>query len=273
MLVKELEEDLGITIFLRSQKGITITQEGKELLAYAYQMTEKEEGIRKHFQSCKEEPIVNLSISSQHYLFVVDLFIKLEQTLNTNRYTLRLKETQTATLIEDVARLRSEIGVLTLSKFTEKHIYKLLNENNLMFHPLLSVPPKAFMSKKHPLASAKSVTLEELNCYPCIVYDQNDDMALHFSEESIVPDFRPNKTLYISDLLTSIYLMDRCNAFDIGTGLNALLPQRDSLATVLICGQPLITIGWIALKNGELSSHCQVFVSMLENYMVSMAKQ
>jgi hypothetical protein len=141
-----------------------------------------------------------------------------------------------------------------------------------MFHPLISVSPKAFMNKKHPLANAKQVTLEELNLYPCIVYDQNDDMALHFSEESIVPDFRPNKTLYISDLLTSISLMARCNAFDIGTGLNALLPKREELATVPIHGQPMITIGWIALKNGELSSLGQVFISMLEAYIASRSK-
>jgi DNA-binding transcriptional LysR family regulator len=265
-LVKELEEELGITVFLRSRKGVTITQEGKELLAYAYQIVEKEEGIKNHFQSCKEEPVITFSISSQHYLFVVDLFIKLEKSLDVHKYVLRLKETQTAMLIEDVARFRSEIGVLTMSKFTEKHIYKLLDDNNLMFHPLISVIPKAFMSKKHPLARAEQVTLEELNLYPCIVYDQNENIALHFSEESVISDFRPNKTLYISDLLTSLYLMDRCDAFDIGTGMVALLRGKKALATVPVGGQPPITIGWIALKNGELSSLGKLFISMLEAY-------
>jgi DNA-binding transcriptional LysR family regulator len=272
-LVKELEAELGIIIFLRSKKGITITQEGKEFLAYAYQMTEKEDGIKNHFQSCKEEPVVNFSVSSQHYLFVVDVFTKLEKSLDVKKYALRLKETQTATLIEDVARLRSEIGVLASSKFTEKHISKLLNDNNLMFHPLLSVSPKAFMSKKHPLSGAEQVTLEELNRYPCIVYDQNDDMAFHFSEESVVPDFRPNKTLYISDLLTSIYLMEGCDAFNIGTGLTTelIVPifRRNMIATVPVHGQSLMTIGWIALKNGDLSSLARFFISMLEAYIAS----
>jgi DNA-binding transcriptional LysR family regulator len=275
--VKELEDELGITIFLRSKKGITITQEGKEFLAYAYQMAEKEDEIKKYFRRCKEEPVVNFSVSSQHYLFVIDSFVKLERSLDTTKYALRLKETQTAMLIEDVARLRSEIGVLALSEFTEKHIYKLLNDSNLVFHPLLSVSPKVFMSEKHPLAGAEQVTLEELNLYPCIIYDQNDDMALYFSEESIVPDFRPNKTLYTSDLLTSIYLMERCDAFNIGTGLGAelftLLFLEKAIAavpaTVPVYGQPPITIGWIALKNRELSSLGRDFISMLEGYMSS----
>lgn len=273
-LVKELEMELGIAIFLRSKKGITITQEGKELLAYAYQMTEKEDGIKNHFRSCKEEPVTNFSVSSQHYLFVVEVFLKLENSLDAKKYALRLKETQTGTLIEDVARLRSEIGVLVLSKFTEKHIYKLLNDKNLMFRPLFSVHPKVFMSPKHPLAGAKWVTLDELNRYPCIIFDQDDDMALHFSEEGIVPDFRPNKTLYVSDLLTSIYSMDRCDAFNIGTGVGTelavqLFREKVGVA-VSLHGQPAITIGWIALKNGELSPLGQVFISMLEAYVASL---
>jgi DNA-binding transcriptional LysR family regulator len=263
-LVKELEKELGIVVFLRSKKGITITQEGKTLLAYAHQMAEKEEGIRDYFQKSREKPMTKLSVSSQHYLFVIDLFIQLEKSLNDDKYALRLKETQTATLIEDVARLRSEIGVLALSQSTEKNITRLLNDNNLAFHPLISLPPKAFMGKGHPLAGAEQVTLEELKVYPCIVYDQNDDMALHFSEESILPDFRPNKILYISDLLTSFYLMERCDAFNIGTGL---LPQGEhTFAAVPVYGQPSITIGWIALKNGELSPLGENFIAMLQTY-------
>ncbi|MDR3265054.1 MAG: LysR family transcriptional regulator substrate-binding protein, partial [Synergistaceae bacterium] len=184
-----------------------------------------------------------------------------------------LRETQTATLIDDVARFRSEIGVLVMGEFAQKHINKLLSEGNLAFHPLISLSPKAFMSPGHPLAGAEQVTLDELKRYPCIVYDQNDDMALHFSEESVIPDFRPDKILYVSDLLTSIYLMDRCDAFNIGTGLTALLPRgRLALAAVPVQGQPPITIGWIALKNGDLSPPGEKFISMLEAYMAKEKK-
>jgi hypothetical protein len=115
------------------------------------------------------------------------------------------------------------------------------------------------------------VTLEELKVYPCIVYDQNDDMALHFSEESILPDFRPNKILYVSDLLTNFYLMKKCDAFNIGTGL---LPQgKHAFAAVPVCEQPPITIGWIALKNGELSPLSENFISMLQAYFKKVTRR
>jgi DNA-binding transcriptional LysR family regulator len=217
--------------------------------------------------------VKTFSVSSQHYLFVIDFFIRLERSMGADKYALRLKETQTAALIGDVARLRSEIGVLAVSQFNQKHIDKLLNDGNLEFHPLISLSPKVFMSKKHPLAGAERVTLDELQRYPCIIYDQNDDMALHFSEENIVPDFRPGKILYISDLLTSIFLMDRCGAFNIGSGLISLLPRKwRSIAVVPVEGQPPVTIGWIALKNEHLSPLGKKFVSMLEGYALKEKK-
>lgn len=266
-LVKDLEDELAISIFSRGPKGIVLTQEGKELLRYAYQMIDQEGYIKEHFRRQKKRPPIRFSVSSQHYSFVVELFTKLENSLDAAEYVLRLKETLTSTVISDVARQRSEIGIIFRSEATEQNIERILRENKLAFTPLVATTPHIFVRRKHPLAGKKTVSVEDLRPYPCIVYDQNDDIPLYYSEEISLADYKPPKTIYVSDMFSCVFMMENCDAYNIGTGLFPEHRASTAYTAIPLCDRTPIIVGWIGLANTALSPLGRQFIDMLASYL------
>ena len=194
-MVKDLETELGITIFQRGRQGVILTVDGKEFLKYAYQMLDCESMIQSRFFPGASKLSQHFSVSSQHYTFVINAFAKLESRLKNSPYHLRLKETLTSEVIQDVAKQRSEIGVIFLSDSSEKYIRRLLKTNYLDFAPLVQVKSCAFFHSSHPLAGRQSVTTDDLAPYPCIIYDQADNHMMYFSEEISIPSFKPEKQI------------------------------------------------------------------------------
>lgn len=262
-MVKELEQELDITIFQRTRQGVILTADGKEFLKYAYQMMDCESAIQSRFSPGAGKLRRNFSVSSQHYTFVINAFSLLESQLRNAAYNLRLKETLTSEVINDVARQRSEIGVIFLSDISEKYILRLLKSNYLTFTPLVQVKPCVFLHESHPLAQASCVSTEDLENYPCIVYDQADDHMMYYSEEISIPVFKPEKQIYVTDLYTAVKLMESCQAYNIGTGI--LDKDLTTFRAIPLEGFGLITVGWISLQNSALSSLGAEFISLLEH--------
>ena len=264
-MVRDLEQELGITIFQRSRQGVTLTVEGREFLKYAYQMMDCESMITSRFSPGSLPLPQQFSVSSQHYTFVVNAFAELESQVKNPVYNLRLKETLTSVVIEDVAKQRSEIGVIFLSELSQTYILRLLRSNYLSFTPLIKVKTCVFLYKDHPLAARSSVTTEDLEPYPCVIYDQADDLPMYFSEEVSIPTFKPLKQLYTTDLYTSIAFMQRCQAYNIGSGI--LCPTLKDWRAVPLEGFAPFTIGWIGLQNAPLSPLGEDFISLVQKHL------
>lgn len=262
-LVKDLEAELDIIIFNRDSKGISLSAQGKEFLKYANQFINQSDYIVDYFKHHKRNKPALFSISSQHYSFVISAFLAFQKEVASDRYALRLKETQTSTVIEDVAGQRSEIGIIFTSEFSEKYICKLLKNNNLFFHPLVETPSHAFVYKKHPLAKHKSLKLKDLEEYPCIIYDQNENQPLYLAEELTIPAYYPSKILYSSDLFSSCHMMRSCNAYNIGSGIMTSSGLEDFVAIPVDDLEPMC-IGWISLQNSSQSELCKLFIEELQ---------
>ncbi len=250
-LVNALEEELGITIFTRSSTGIAITNEGRELLKLSNRLLRDADYIGEYFHSDAEREKPSFFVSSQHYDFVVSAFETFVGTLEADRYTLGLNQTQTTAVIEDVRKQYSDLGVIFLSDANRRHMMKVLEDNNLEFHAVTQAVPHAFLSVTHPLAGRERVMPEELMNYPCIVYEQNADSPGFFSEEMMLPNFYPRKVVYISDLYVSTALMRSCLAYDIGTGVISSRLARE-VACVPIDTGDRVDIGWIGIRGKAL---------------------
>ena len=119
--IQELEKEYGITIFKRNKKGIEITPEGEEFLGYARQVLEQTSLIEERYNGTNKGKL-RFCVSSQHYSFVVEAFVNLLKECDSEKYEFHMRETQTFNIIDDVAHLRSEIGILYLNKFNEEVI-------------------------------------------------------------------------------------------------------------------------------------------------------
>ncbi|MGI5880238.1 MAG: LysR family transcriptional regulator [Syntrophomonadaceae bacterium] len=260
--VKELETELGIEIFNRTAKGISLTIDGGEFLSYARQVIEQTELLEQRYLGKKPSKQL-CSVSTQHYAFAVNAFVNLLRALDVDEYEFTLRETRTWEIIEDVKNLRSELGIIYLSDFNEKVIAKLLKENHLTFYPLFEADPHVFISSVHPLAGKESVTLEDLDDYPFLAFEQGEYNSFYFSEEilSTVPH---KKTIHVSDRATLFNLLIGLNGYTICTGvLNSDL-NGENIISVPLESEEKMLVGWIANEKAHLSTIASDYITELK---------
>ncbi|OLS40076.1 LysR family transcriptional regulator [Bacillus sp. MRMR6] len=260
--LKELEEEVGITIFSRTNKGILLTPEGSEFLGYARQVVEQAELLENrytHTRSLQQ----HFSVSAQHYAFAVSAFVRLLKEYDREEYEFTLRETKTYEIIDDVKNLRSEIGILYVNEFNKKVIHKFLREGNLQFHELFEAKPHVFISSANPLAEKDYVTLSDLDDYPFLSFEQGDYNSFYFSEEILSTLSRP-KNIRVTDRATLFNLLIGLNGYTISTGvISHKLNSKDIIAVPLKV-EERINVGYITHKNVTNSTLATIYIHYLQ---------
>lgn len=260
--IKELERELAITIFTRSNKGIIITAEGNEFLGYARQVVEQMELLEEKYLGMKAKK-QKFSVSTQHYSFAVNAFVDLIKQYGVDEYDFTLREIRTYEIIEDVKNLKSEIGILYLSKFNEKIITKILKENDLQFEELFTALPHIFISSKNPLSRKKKVSLGELENYPYLAFEQGDYNSFYFSEE-ILSTLEHKKKITVSDRATLFNLLIGLNGFTISTGIIDVELNGSDIIAVPLDVNETIQVGFITHKNTTLNKLGKIYIEALK---------
>ena len=261
--IQELEKEYGITIFLRKKTGIEITKEGDEFLGYARQVLEQANLINERYNGIQTGKM-RFCVSSQHYSFAVEAFVKLLKQYGGDKYEFHMRETETYDIINDVATLRSELGILYLNKFNETVILKTLKDNNLSFTPLFKAKPHVFVGKDSPLASKKSISLKDLKPYPRLSYEQGSHNSFYFSEE-ILSTLDCDKELIVRDRATLFNLLVGMDGYTICSGV-----INETLNGPNIVARPLkvddyMEIGYIVPNAINLSKLTTAYIEILKS--------
>lgn len=241
--IKDLEQELGIMIFRRTNKGVEILREGEEFLGYARQVMEQINLIEEKYSGHRPRKR-QFSVSTQHYSFAVDAFVDLLQTMEKYDYDFQLRETQTYEIIEDVAKLRSEVGILYINDFNETVLLKALRENDLRFETLFVAKPHVFVSSANPLAKKKSVTLEDLKLYPCLSFEQGEHNSFYFSEE-ILSTIERRKNIRVRDRATLFNLLIGLNGYTICSGVISEELNGKNIIAIPLQVEDYMKIGYI----------------------------
>ncbi len=257
--MRELEGELGIVIFNRSARGISLTPDGSEFLSYARQILEQTELVEQRYAHARPSKRL-FAISSQHYAFVVNAFVSLLESVEADEYQMTLRESRTYEIIEDVAGYRSELGVLYLSSFNEKVLRKLMRENHLTYTPLFDAQPHVFLSQHHPLAHAERVTLDELDAYPYLCYEQGTHNSLYFSEE-LLPFESHRKSIVVTDRATLFSRARRRRLHDCSGMLNSNLNGSDIVSVPLVTDETM-QLGYLTNDHARLA-HGQALLDEL----------
>ena len=259
--IKELEKEMNITLFHRSSKGVTLTSEGEEFLLYARQISEQINLMNRRYKD-DEAPQQIFSVAGQHYAFVVDAFVRLLKQYEDHDYQATLKELRTYEVIEDVANLKSEIGIIYRSHYNRQVINAELEKKHIHFTPLISVKPHVFIYKDHPLADYEKIALSDLDTYPKLSYDQGHHNSFYFWEE-VLADFASRKTITVSDRATLFNLAIGLNGYTISSGIiNADLNGSDIIARPLVSSET-IEIGYITNNMHTLKPIAHTFLEIL----------
>ncbi len=260
--IKELENEINITIFTRTNKGISISTEGAEFLGYARQMMQQYHLLEEKYLNAKSAK-QHFSVSTQHYTFAVNAFVDLIKEFGADEYNFTIRETKTYEIIDDVKNLRSEIGILYINEFNSKIIHKFLKESNLIFSKLFIAKPHVFISAKNPLATKKSVCIEDLEEFPYLSFEQGESNSFYFSEE-ILSTLEHKKKIKVSDRAALVNLMIGLNGYTISTGIISEELNGDDFIAVPFEVNEEIHVGTITHKNVVLSRLGEIYLNALK---------
>ena len=263
--IHELENEMNIVIFRRTNKGVSVTKEGEDFLGYARQVLEQaailEDKYKKNSGGKKQ-----FCVSTQHYSFAVNAFVDLIKKYGQDEYDFSIRETQTYEIIEDVAKMRSELGILFLNDFNETVINKILKSHELEFTQLFVAKPHVFISRKHPLADKKIITNSELELYPYLSFEQGEHNSFYFSEEIFSASER-KKNIRVRDRATLFNLLIGLNGYTVCSGvIDKKLNGKDIIA-VPLADEGDMRIGYIMHKKGMLSRLGQTYLESLKKYL------
>lgn len=262
--IRELEDELGVEIFIRNQRGVIVTVEGENVLSYARQMVEMGDMLKDRYTS-EEIRSNKFSISMQHYSFAVEAFMTLANELKLNDYDLAIHETKTAEVIENVEKLRSELGIIYQNEFNRNALNKILLDKGLEFVPLFNCDIYVYMGAEHPLAGKKKISFEELFDYPCLTFEQGENNSFYYAEE-MFPTHKYNRTIKADDRATMLNLMTGMDGFTLCSGIICEKLNGDGYVAIPLDSDEEMTVGYVKRKKMPLSVLGEKYISILKGY-------
>jgi DNA-binding transcriptional LysR family regulator len=262
--VMSLEEEVGIEIFIRTNRGIKTTVEGEEFLAYARQVVEQYRLLDDKYIS-RTKSRKKFCVSMQHYTFAVKAFVEVAKQFGLDEYEFAVRETKTAEVIEDVKNFKSEVGILYRNEFNGKVLDKLFERNELEFHELFTCNTCVYLWNGHPLAENERITMEELEEYPCLSFEQGLNNSFYLSEE-VLSTYNYKRIIKINDRATALNLMVGMNAYTLCSGIICEELNGSEYSAIPLDRDEKMTIGYVARKGINLSKLGKRYIDELMKY-------
>ena len=263
--IRELEDELGILIFERTNKGISLTDAGREFLTYAKKAVAQYEILEDRYL-VQDSGRERFSVSTQHYNFSIRAFTDVVKRLRPEKYLFSIRETRTKEVLDDVRSLKSEVGIVSFSGSSESVFRKIFRDYQLEFTPLMIRDTYVYVWKDHELAGRKEISIDEMRDYPFVSFDQSDDSNFYLTEEAMA-DLEFDKMIRSDDRATSMEIFADLGGFSIGTGM---LSQEDSvlqgLVAIKLNEEDPLTIGYITRKGSTFSVYGRAYIEELEKY-------
>ncbi len=265
--ILNLEQEIGINLFHRTNRGVTITPEGEEFLIHARQIVNQYKLTEEKF-ILKRETRKSFQVSSQHYTFAVKAFIEMAKQFELDRYAFGMHECKTTEVIENVKNYHSEIGVLYVDDFNHDILMRTFSENDLIFTELFSCKIFVFLADCHPLAKNNILDLDDLQPYPCLSFDQGENSAFYLAEE--VYSARNYKHIInVSDRATMLNLMIGLNGYTLCSGIMCEDLNGKDYTVIPLKSDKIMRIGYIRRKDSQISNMAQIYIDELKKCSIN----
>ncbi len=249
--IRDLEEEIGIELFMRSNRGIIITPKGEEFLGHARQIIEQYQLIEERYIENKN-PKKKFSVSMQHYTFAVQAFIEMAKEFGMEDYEFAVHETKTHEVIDNVRNQKSELGILYLNDFNRKAMEKIFREYELEYTELFQCSIYVYLWKNNPLAKKSVIEFDELKDYPCLSFEQGDNNSFYYAEEVFsTRDYK--QIIKADDRATLLNLMIGLNGYTLCSGIICEDLNGDRYKAVPLKTEDKMSIGYIKSSKAPLS--------------------
>ena len=262
--LKQLEQEIGFELFIRTNTGITLTAKGEEFLGYAKSVVEQYDILDAKYIS-KSNIKRTFSVSMQHYTFAVNAFMSVINQYGMDEYEFEVHETRTHDVIDNVKSQKSEIGVLYMNDYNRTVLEKILRDAGLKFTPLFDCSIYAYMSKSNPLAKKKQVTMKDLDEYPCLAFSQGEHNSFYFAEE-VLSTYEYKRLIRVSDRATILNMMIGLNGYTLCSGIICEDLNGSDYCAVKLNTKEKMTIGYISRKHSKISEMGEKYIEELSKY-------
>ena len=263
--IRDLENEMGVHIFERTNKGVIVSEEGETFLGYARQVLDQADLLEGKYKGTSEQ-VPHFSVSCQHYSFAVNAFVDVIREFDAARYDFTQREEQTHEIIEDVAHMKSELGILYLSEHNREVIERMLVANELVFEGLFCATPHVFVCADHPLSDRSSVALEDLEDYPFLSYEQGSYNSFYYSEE-LTSTFERRKNIRVRDRATLFNLAMGLNGYTVCSGVISHELNGPGIISIPLDVDEYMEIGIITRKNTTLTRYGRAYIDAIRQHI------
>ena len=268
--IQEVEKELGITVFRRSNRGIALTEDGHELVGQILPIVEQSKKLGRYYMRRRESGMLHLSVAAQRYPFCAKAFVEFLRSRDDETMQLSMKEMDMSAVIHEVAEGLSDLGIIFLSELTEPAILRSLDEHSLSFTHLVTLHPHVFMRRDHPLSSCRSVTLEQLQPFPHVVFTQSGN-DINFAEEAVSgsgADYE--RMVYVSDRASIYNIMAHTDCVSTGSGVLPPGYADDSLIALPLEDSFDMNLGYILKLSRRMSEPVEAFIAIMKRITAEM---
>ncbi len=263
--IKNLEKELNLPVFERTNRGIKLTAAGQELIRHMDVISDQIKYIEDLCNITQTETPLSFKVSTQHFSYMLRKLLILQKKHCDRNLNFTFKETYRMNVLEDVCRQESELGIITISSFQEKLWMRLLKHKQLEFNEVSREELYIYLGPHHPLYNSNDVYINDLQAYPYASY--LDEVGTYHLELKSLGLYHTAKTIHVYDRASLQDILLQTDAYSIGFHLNRI--YNSNLAYDRIKAFPVnipgvsFKLGWIKHKHSVLSPLGKEFIDMI----------
>ena len=204
--IKELEADLGISIFNRSAKGMVLTPEGEEFIGYAQSILKQIDDVDKLYKHGAPKK-QKFSISVPRACYISDAFAEFSKCLSDAPAEIFYKETNSQRTINNVQNNDYNLGIIRYAENYDKYFKAMLEEKGLAYEMVAQFSYVLIMSRENPLSQKEEITFDDL--VPYIEIAHADPYVPSLSLSKVVKEELPD------NIERRIFVFERASQFDL----------------------------------------------------------
>lgn len=204
--IKDLEADIGITIFERTAKGMELTPDGEEFISYAKGILNQIEEVEAFYKSGSAKK-QKFSISVPRACYISEAFAQFSKSLTKDSAEIFYKETNSQRTIRNILENGYKLGIIRYAENYDKYFKAMLEEKGLCYELVTEFSYSLIMSAENPLAKKETVTFDDLTDYIEIAHADPYVPSMPLSK--VVKEELPD------NINRRIFIFERASQFDL----------------------------------------------------------